>query len=256
MIEDLIKQGRKLQERVEREYDGRWKDFPPEDRVSEAELKGWYTGIQLAVDTEFGFESPEAKALRTGLERLTKESWDGVGRVTPTGGHWVIHNLVESLGVLAQLRLLTSHRKSPESDISRILEEVLEEYKSVVTNSVYAEDLLVSLRELRTCFENNCYIACLALCGKILEIALKQLLLDYSVVFDDRMMIGQLLKTIRDAKVPKYVDPSLREVGEVINRSRIPAVHAKESIPVPSREQAAMTINATIDTVRRTLITR
>jgi hypothetical protein len=114
----------------------------------------------------------------------------------------------------------------------------------------------MSLRELRTCFENTCYIACLGLCGKILEIALKQLLIDYSVVVDDRMMIGQLLKTIRDAKVPKYVDPSLREVGEIINRSRIPAVHAKESIPVPSREQAAMAINATIDTVRRTLITR
>jgi len=51
-------------------------------------------------------------------------------------------------------------------------------------------------------------------------IALKQLLLDHRVVFEDRMMIGQLLKTIRDANVPKYVDPSLREVGEIINRSR------------------------------------
>jgi len=64
------------------------------------------------------------------------------------------------------------------------------------------------------------------------------------------MMIGQLLKTLREANVQKYVDPSLQEIREIINRSRIPAVHAKERIPVPSREQAVMVINAMIDTVK------
>ena len=53
-----------------------------------------------------------------------------------------------------------------------------------------------------------------------------------------------------------FLYPSLREIGEIINRSRFPAVHAKESIPVPSPEQAAMVINAMIDTVRRTLVAR
>src|SRR5262249_14901145 len=103
MIEDLITEGRKLLERVEREYDDRWQNFPPEERVSEAELKAWYTGIQLALDSEFGSESREAKALRSGLEQMTRKSWEGIGRVTPTGGHWVIHNLVESLGILEQV---------------------------------------------------------------------------------------------------------------------------------------------------------
>src|SRR6266478_135604 len=165
VIENLIKEGRKLLERLEREFDGRWRDFPPEERVSHAELNAWYRGIQLAVDSEFGSESPEAKALRSGLERMTQESWEGVGRVTPTGGNWVTRNLMESLGILTQLRLLTGHRKSPESDTSRVLADVLRECRSVVTNSVYAEDLLASLREVQICFENACYIACLALCG-------------------------------------------------------------------------------------------
>jgi hypothetical protein len=256
VIEELIREGHKLLERVEREYDGSWKDFPTEQRVSEAELKGWYTGIQAAVDLEFGAASREAEILRSGLERVGRDSWEGVGRVSPVGGSWVIHNLLESLGLLAQVRLVALHGGATGSDTSQGVKNLLGECGGVVANQVYAEDLLTSLRELHTCFDNGCYIACLALCGKLLEIALKQLLLDYNVTFDDRMMIGQLLKTIREANIPKYVDPSLREIGEIINRSRIPAVHAKESIPVPSREQAAMVINALIDTIRRTIVSR
>jgi len=159
VIENLIKEGHKLLERLERELDGRWRDFPPAKRVSHAELNAWYRGIQLAVDSEFGPESSAAKALRSGLERMTQESWAGLGRVTPTGGNWDTHNLMESLGLLTQLRLLTGHRKSAESDTSRVLADVLRECKSVVTNSVYAENLLASLRELQICFENTCYIA-------------------------------------------------------------------------------------------------
>ena len=65
MIENLIKEGHKLLERLEREFDGRWRDFPPAERVSHAELNAWYRGIQLAVDSEFGPESSAAKALRS-----------------------------------------------------------------------------------------------------------------------------------------------------------------------------------------------
>jgi hypothetical protein len=39
---------------------------------------------------------------------------------------------------------------------------------------------------------------------------------------------------------------------EIINKNRIPAVHAKESIPIPSEDEAAMVIHAVLDVVKRT----
>lgn len=140
------------------------------------------------------------------------------------------------------------------SETSSTLVGLLADCERVVTNSVYRDDLLESLKELQICFENACYIACLALSGKILEICLKQLMLDFGISFDDSWMIGQLLKRIKEANCPKRVDPSLGNIGNIINQSRIPAVHAKERIPIPSREQAIMVIHAVVDLVERTLI--
>jgi len=140
------------------------------------------------------------------------------------------------------------------SDTARAVAELRRDCEMVVTNRTYAEDLLASLGELDACFEHDCYIACLALSGKILEIALKQLLMDHQIQFDDGWMIGRLLRVVRENSIPRYLDPSLHQISEIINRSRIPAVHAVERVPVPSREQAAMVINAVIETVRRTVI--
>jgi hypothetical protein len=56
--------------------------------------------------------------------------------------------------------------------------------------------------------------------------------------------------------VSTHGDPNasnLLSVANIINTSRITAVHAKEKIPVPSRDQAVMVIFATRDVVRRNL---
>jgi hypothetical protein len=67
-------------------------------------------------------------------------------------------------------------------------------------------------------------------------------------------MIGRLLKEIRESNCPKHIDPSLADIGKIINQSRIPAVHAIEKIPVPSKNQAIMVIHAVVDLARRTII--
>ena len=55
-------------------------------------------------------------------------------------------------------------------------------------------------------------------------------------------------------RVPnEYLDPTLTNIANIINESRITAVHAKERIPIPSRDQAVMVIFATRDVVRRNL---
>jgi len=57
--------------------------LPPEERISVAELEAWYKGVGHALESEFSIESAEARLWREALERIRKESWEGVGRVHP-----------------------------------------------------------------------------------------------------------------------------------------------------------------------------
>jgi len=140
------------------------------------------------------------------------------------------------------------------NDTSAALGGLLRRCRERPINPIYADDLLATLAELRTCFANECYIACLALSGKLLEICLKQLFISKSIHFEERWMIGELLRKLREADPERYLDQSLGDIANIINKSRIPAVHSKERVPVPSREQAVMVINAVVDTMNRTLL--
>jgi uncharacterized protein (TIGR02391 family) len=106
MLEKLIEEGRLLRRRIEEHFKSGPDALPPGERISIPELEAWYKGVTHILEIQFGVESAEARLWREGLERINKASWEGVGRVHPYGGHWPIHNLVESLGLLAQIRLL------------------------------------------------------------------------------------------------------------------------------------------------------
>jgi hypothetical protein len=107
LLDALIKEGRLLRESIAKHFEGSGPDaLPPEEQVSVAELNAWYKGISGVLDQRFGGESSEARIWRDGLERIKRESWENVGRVSPSGGHWGIHILVEALGLLAEIRLL------------------------------------------------------------------------------------------------------------------------------------------------------
>lgn len=199
-------------------------------------------------------------AIANSLEFLGKHGI--VADVQPTFSHRglgfaysISQQLVEELrnDELISRRIETLF-EAPASETSSTISELLKKCEQTNLNAVYRDDLLASLKELRLCFAYECYIACLALSGKILEICLKQLLLDYNMQFDNGWMIGKLLQKLRESQCEKYLDQSLPEIANIINKSRIPAVHAKERIPVPSREQAVMVIHAVADTVNRILI--
>ena len=113
----------------------------------------------------------------------------------------------------------------------------------------YKKDLVESLRELSTCIGSRCYIAALALSGKILEIAVKHYLDEVGDPVQADMMLGPLLRKLDDH--PQYVDPGLKSVAHIINASRIPAVHAKRDVPVPSADQAVLVVRAVLDVVKR-----
>lgn len=120
-------------------------------------------------------------------------------------------------------------------------------------NENYREDFLKTLDEIRICFDEGCFIAAIGLCGKILEVCLKEVLLRHGIQCDPNAMVGTLIKSIKERAPSEYIDPTLMNVVNIINTSRITAVHAKERIPIPSRDQAIMVIFATRDVVRRNL---
>src|SRR5437870_3697220 len=101
MLDDLIAEGRLLHQRIAKHYEPGPEALPPEERITVAELEALYKGVSQVLDQQFGIESCEARLWREGLERIRTESWEGVGRVSPRGGQWSIHNLAESLGLLA-----------------------------------------------------------------------------------------------------------------------------------------------------------
>jgi hypothetical protein len=152
------------------------------------------------------------------------------------------------------VRLVNGLFDGPPSETASTLAALLENCERITINHIYRDDLLASIKELRICFAQECYIACLALAGKILEICLKQVLIDNQIEFDDKWMIGRLLARFKEVNVERYLDQSLSDIANIINKSRIPAVHSKEKIPVPSRDQAAMVIHAVVDTVNRVIM--
>lgn len=174
------------------------------------------------------------------------------------GGMWIGYSLTdrgrELAGSEAELqRAVGELTGGPKTEVSEAVALLQRECSEAHLNELYRDDFLKSLDEIRICFDEGCFIAAIGLCGKILEVCLKEVLLRSNIQFDPNSGVGVLIKTIRERVPNEYLDPTLMNVANIINTSRIIAVHAKERIPVPSRDQAIMVIFATRDVVRRNL---
>jgi hypothetical protein len=175
------------------------------------------------------------------------------------GGMWIGYQVSEHGRELAsdesQLRRVVAPLiGGPANEVSQAVADLQTECAEAGLNDVYREDFLKSLDEIRICFDAQCFIATIALSGKILEVCLKETLMRNDITPDPNAMVGSLIRSIRERLPDVYLDPALLNVVNVINMSRITAVHAKEKIPIPSRDQATMVIFAMRDVVRRTLI--
>jgi len=132
------------------------------------------------------------------------------------------------------------------------LEDWLCQVGTVIGESVeLSDDLKNDLREMITCLNANSFRGCLAMAGIVLERILKHFLTTHSISFPPESMVGRLLGEID--KAGQYVDPTLKNIWNIINAQRIIGVHAKEAVPIPSRDQAIMVAFAVKDTVTRIL---
>jgi len=174
------------------------------------------------------------------------------------GGMWIGYVLTERGRQLAQSdaelrRAVSQLTGGPKTEVSEAVSSLQQECSEAHINEVYRDDFLETLNEIRICFDEDCFIAAIGLCGKILEVCLKEILLRHGIQFDLKAGLGTLIRLIRDRVPNEYLDPTLTNVASIINESRITAVHAKERILIPSRDQAVMVIFATRDVVRRNL---
>jgi hypothetical protein len=169
----------------------------------------------------------------------------------------LLKTIQTALGVsLSKLHEEAEERPAAPATVTAV-RDCIERARSASINPQYRQDLLVTLGEIATCFEVNCFVATVALGGKVLEITLRQVLLDAAITPNEPAMIGQLLRLVRE-KLPKvYLDPGLKNVANIINESRIPAIHQlAEAVPVPSAHQASMVVFAMLDVVERHLLGR
>jgi hypothetical protein len=174
------------------------------------------------------------------------------------GGMWIGYGLSEeglACGKDENLleKTLEGLFEKPINEVSKSVYDLIETCKQQQIRANYKDDFIRTLEEVAICFQNDCYIATITLCGKILEICLTDMLQNNGIDTTNIRMIGQMIKTVKEKVPMQYLDPSLNSVADIISKSRNTAVHYNEKIPIPSRDQAIMVIFATRDVVNRHL---
>lgn len=160
---------------------------------------------------------------------------------------------------IAELLINRSSEPVAINDTKTHLDVIVGQFSDWI-NDMHAEisrlpegvDFENDLLEMVMCFNASSYRGCLAMAGVVLERALRFKLSSMGVEIQSDWMVGRMLKAVSDAG--EYVDPSLKNVWNIINQQRIVSVHAKESVAIPSGDQTAMVLYAVKDLVTRTLV--
>lgn len=174
------------------------------------------------------------------------------------GGMWIGYQLTEEGNVLSisedeLRRAVASLIGGPKSEVSESVKALIDECRDTGIRIQYRENFLRTLEEIRICFDEECFIATIGLCGKVLEVTLKEILHRNDIEVPSNTMLGGLIRLVNQNINNEYIDQTLTNVARIINTNRIPAVHAVETIAVPSRDQTIMVIFAMRDVVRRNL---
>jgi hypothetical protein len=115
------------------------------------------------------------------------------------GGMWIGYRLSNRCRELATSeadlrRAVAELTGGPKTEVSEAVASLQSECQEARINEIYREDFLKTLDEIRICFDEGCFIAAIGLCGKILEVCLKEVLLRHKVLCDPNAMLGTLIK--------------------------------------------------------------
>lgn len=202
-----------------------------------------------------GVASVTAHIEKLSLIELIKDAQPIFGK---NGGMWIGYSLSEK-GLrcghdnLYFEQVISTLLEKPITEVSKSVLDLIEMCEKANINTNYKADFLKTLEEISVCFQHECYIATIALCGKILEVCLKEILHRNEINSENVFMIGNLIQKVKTDVPNEYIDPSLESVARIISKSRNTAIHFGEKVPIPSRDQAIMVIFATRDVVNRNL---
>jgi hypothetical protein len=175
------------------------------------------------------------------------------------GGMWIGYTLSE-MGIRCGNdpdfleKMLSTWIEKPIHEVSQSVYDLVEVCKTNPIDPNYKQDFIRTLEEVAICFQHECYIATIALCGKILEVCLTDILKRCNIDTANIKMLGNLIRKVKDSVPTQYLDPSLESIALIISKSRNTAIHFNETIPIPSRDQAIMVIFATRDVVNRNIL--
>lgn len=145
------------------------------------------------------------------------------------------------------------------------IENIILTFETSSLNEASKRNYILTLDEIRRCYLNKCFNAAIALCGKIIEVYLREVLYYFNVPielsYDDKktgkrtvitdLTLGQLYKltnNIKDREKFLYIEPN---TIELIKSFRNGVIHFSEKIPVPSEEQTEAIILFIIDIMNR-----
>ncbi len=166
------------------------------------------------------------------------------------GKAWIFYSLtnlaIDINGDTEKLReILIKISEPPLNEIAHAIKELADLCDGADIHPNFKADYIRTLNEIAICFNHDCYIATISLCGKILEISLTDILKRNGIDTTNIRMIGQLVRAASDNLNLPYIDHTFRNVAGIISKSRNAAVHFNDNIPVPSRDQTVMVIDAT-----------
>jgi hypothetical protein len=166
------------------------------------------------------------------------------------GKAWIFYSLtdlaMECKGNADKLRaILIKASEPPLNDVAQAIKDLADLCDGSDINPNFKADYVRTLEEIAICFNHDCYIATISLCGKILEISLTDILQRNAIDTTNIRMIGQLVRATTEKLQLPYMDHTFRDIAGIISKSRNAAVHFNDNNSLPSRDQAVMVIYAT-----------
>ncbi|NCD34467.1 MAG: hypothetical protein EOL87_13770 [Spartobacteria bacterium] len=219
-------------------------------------------GIIEVLREAVGFTSDDAKAMLSNVETCHKSLIEA-GTTEEEESHIaLIAKFKKELNAFRDF--IKKSEKSPmvnnqlQCSMQSDCHELNELVKASGIDQEYKADFLSGIRECHVCFANECWIALICLCGRMLELALRIRVMNAGL-WDkqyDEYPISGLLKVLSDKKSDAdYLPPDLKNIANVIKEYRNSYAHKKGEKPIPSESQAKTVFYAVKNMMERTLET-
>lgn len=118
------------------------------------------------------------------------------------------------------------------------------------------DDIVLDLKEMDKCYQNQCYRSCIILCGRVLETALHRKY--FEATGNDALEkspgigLGNLIAKLAEKNVP--LDPGLTNQIHLLNQVRVFSVHKKKEAFYPTQQQTQAMILYTLDILEKLFV--